>query len=1190
MGQQTIDGNEAATSVAYRASEVIAIYPITPASGMGELADAWSAKGRPNLWGTVPEVVQLQSEGGAAGAVHGALQAGALSTTFTASQGLLLMLPNMFKIAGELTPMVLHVAARTLATHALSIFGDHSDVMAARTTGFAMLAAASPQETHDLAAVAHAATLASRIPFLHFFDGFRTSHELNEVTLLDDATLAALLPAECVDAHRRRALSPDHPVIRGTTQDPDTFFQSREAANGYYAAVPGIVQRVMDQLAASTGRAYRLFEYHGHPEAERVAVIMGSGRSAVRAAVDRLVERGERVGFVQVRLYRPFDTTAFLACLPPTVRSVAVLDRTKEPGAAGEPLRLDVLAALAERPERMPRVIGARYGLASKEFTPAMAAAVFDELDREQPRREVTVGIHDDVTNLSLTVDDDAFPEPDDVLRAVFYGLGSDGTVGATRTTAGLVDDRTSLHAQAYFVFDSKKSGSMTVSHLRLSPEPIDAPWLIRDAQYVGCHQAGLLDRVDVLAVAARGATILLNSPHPAERVWDHLPAQAQRHLLEKNARLFVVDADRVAKEAGIPGIVSPVLQTCFLALSGLFPAAEAVDAVRDGVRAAQAKRGEDVLRRNVAAIEAALGALGEVDLRGREVTGGPRRGLVGDLPVFVQQVTARIAAGEGNLIPVSALPADGTFPVGTARYEKRAIARELPVWDPELCVTCGKCAIVCPHAAIRMTLFEPERLDGAPESFRHTRPKDARLGQYRLTIQVAPDDCTGCGICVEACPAKSREIPDHRALDMVDAATRFDDERTSWAFHQSLPAVSPELAPATNVRGSQLREPLFEFSGACAGCGESPYLKLLTQLFGDRIVVANATGCSSIYGGNLPTTPWTTNAEGRGPAWANSLFEDNAEFGLGMRLALDARTREARRLLRSVAGVVGDDLVGAILDADQSTETGIGAQRARIAELRRRLGHAAGSTGSVGSVGPAGAAGLAGSGVDPWLDAVLDDLVAKSVWIVGGDGWAYDIGFGGLDHVLASGRDVNVLVLDTEGYSNTGGQASKSTPRAAVAKFAMGGKRTRKKDLGLVAAAYGDVYVAQVALGANDQHTVRAFNEAAAWPGPSLIVAYSHCIAHGIDMTAGMAHQKAAVRSGYWPLYRFDPAAEAPFSLDSRAPSIPFSEFAATETRFTRLGMANPAEADRLGELAQDDIHGRWQTYEREATRRAEN
>ena len=1168
--RKIVDGNEAAADVAYRASEVIAIYPITPASTMGELADAWSATDRPNLWGDVPEVVEMQSEGGAAGAVHGALQAGALSTTFTASQGLLLMLPNMFKIAGELTPAVIHVAARSLATHALSIFGDHSDVMAARTTGWAMLSSASPQEAHDLAAVAHAASLEARVPFLHFFDGFRTSHELNEVELLGDDELRWLIDDDLVRAHRRRALDPDRPVVRGTAQNPDVFFQAREASNPYHLLTPRIVEDLLERFALRTGRRYRLFEYIGHPEAEKVVVVMGSARSAVAEAVRA---SDERVGVVQVRLFRPFDADALLAALPPTVRRIAVLDRTKEPGAIGEPLFLDVAASLSRAGRPMEVLIGGRYGLSSKELTPRMAAAVFAELDAERPRHGFTVGIVDDVTHLSLPIDRSPVEEPDDVLRAVCYGLGSDGTVGANKSTAKIVGERTPLHVQAYFVYDSKKSGSMTTSHLRFGPRPIDAPWLVDSAQLVAVHQFGFLDRVDVLAPAAPGATVLLSCPWGPEDVWDHLPAEVHETVLERRLRLFVVDAARVAADAGLGGIVSPVLQTCFFELARLLPASEASEAIKAAIAEQHGARGDAVLAPNVAAVDAALDALHEVDLVGRTVTGRPRTepdagaGAGSGTGDFVRRVTAQIIAGRGELLPVSALPPDGTFPVGTARVEKRSIAREIPVWDPALCIDCGKCAIVCPHAAIRMRL-----VDGEDHPFPTKAPKDADApAGSRLVVQVSPDDCTGCDLCVRVCPAKDRtgERSGHKALDLVDKAPVLERERAAWVALDAIPEAVRDRPVAVSVRASQLRKPLFEFSGACAGCGETPYLKLLTQLVGDRLLVANATGCSSIYGGNLPTTPWTADAAGRGPAWANSLFEDNAEFGLGIRLAADARRREAERLLETLAGTVGDDLVGALVRADQTTDAGIDAQRQRVAELRRRID------------------GLVGD--DPaMLRALADDLVDRSVWIVGGDGWAYDIGFGGLDHVLSSGRDVNVLVLDTEVYSNTGGQASKSTPRAAVAKFAAAGKRTRKKDLGMIAAAYGDVYVAQVALGANDLQTLRALNEAMSWPGPSLVVAYSHCIAHGIDMGEGMDHQRDAVRSGYWPLYRYDPrdavAGSHPFHLDSKAPSLAFADFAARESRFALLPTAAPGDAGALIEQAQRDIDERWHLYEQEA------
>ena len=1161
MERATIDGNEAAAWVAYRASEVIAIYPITPATSMGELADSWSAQGAPNAWGVVPQVIEMQSEGGAAGAVHGALQAGALATTFTSSQGLLLMLPNMFKIAGELTPAVFHVAARTVATHALSIFGDHSDVMAARPTGFALLCSSSVQEAQDFALVAHAATLRARVPFLHFFDGFRTSHELNTIDRLSEADLRALLDDELVAAHRARALSPDRPVLRGSAQNPDVFFQSREAANPFYAAIPEIVQREMTNLAERTGRRYRLFDYVGDPEAERVVVLMGSGAGAAEEAAARLRAHGERVGVLKVRLYRPFDAAAFVAALPAAVGAIAVLDRTKEPAALGEPLFQDVVTALAEHGADMPRVIGGRYGLSSKEFTPAMVAAALAELEREVPKRRFTVGITDDVSSLSLAVDPTFRTEPDDVVRAVFFGLGSDGTVGANRNSIRIIGEATDLHAQGYFVLDSKKAGSTTVSHLRFGPRPIGSTYLVQEADFVACHQFGFLERIDVLGVAAHGATFLLNSPYGPDDVWEHLPPAIRDEIVAKDLRLWIVDATRVAREAGLGKRVNTVLQTCFFALVDVLPADMAIAAIKDAIRATYGKRGEAVLERNFAAVDRALEGLVEVAIPpAAGMSRTPEAAvLTGD---FVHDVTLPLIAGRGDDLPVSILPADGTFPTGTARHEKRSIAQEIPIWDPSICIDCAKCTLVCPHAAIRMKVFPPEALAGAPDGFLAKEWKARDLPGMLMTIQVAPEDCTGCGICVETCPAHSKEEVKHKSINLEPKEEHLDAERGRYEFFLSIPEIDRTLVAPATVKGSQMLEPLFEYSGACEGCGETPYLKLLTQLFGDRMLVANATGCSSIYGGNLPTTPWSRNIDGRGPAWSNSLFEDNAEFGLGMRLALDQQERAARGLV----SVVAPDLAEAILGAEQSTELAIAEQRRLVARLEERCREL-------------------DTPEARQLLAVAGALVRKTVWIVGGDGWAYDIGFGGLDHVLASGRDVNLLVLDTEVYSNTGGQASKATPRAAVAKFAAGGKRTRKKDLGMIASAYGDVYVAQIAMGADNPQTVKALAEADAYPGPSLVIAYSHCIAHGIEMKKGMEQHKLAVDTGYWPLYRYDPrharAGEHPFRLDSRAPKLPLSEFTSREARFAMLARARPDEAAELAALAQHDVDERWHVYE---------
>ena len=1162
---RTVDGNQGVASVAYRLSEVIAIYPITPSSSMGEHADEWAAAATPNLWGTIPQVAEMQSEGGAAAAVHGALQAGALATTFTASQGLLLMIPNMFKIAGELTPFVMHVSARTLATHALSIFGDHSDVMACRSTGFAMLCAGSVQEAQDFACIAHAATLRARVPFIHFFDGFRTSHEVAKIATLGDDDLRAMIDEHAVHAHREHALTPDRPVLRGSAQNPDTFFQAREAANSFYAACPEIVREEMARFGELTGRRYRPFDYTGHPDAERVIIMMGSGAKAAHELVDHLIARGERVGLLEVRLFRPFVAADFLAALPATVRAIAVLDRTKEPGAHGEPLFLDVVATLyeADRATR-PRVIGGRYGLASKEFTPAMVAAVFAELAAERPRPRFTVGITDDVTHLSLPFDPEFDLEPPDVVRAVFYGLGADGTVGANKSSIKIIGEQTRQYAQGYFVYDSKKSGAVTVSHLRFGPRPIRSSYLIRQASFVAVHEWGFLDRYDVLALAAPGATLLLNAPYPAAEVWANLPRELQQTILDRKLRVFVIDALDVARRGGMNGRINMVMQTCFFALSGLFPRDEAIAHIKHELEKTYRKKGPEIIARNLAVVDDALAYLHELTIPDRVSSSRTLPPIVAAAaPDFVQRVTAVMLAGKGDSLPVSAFPVDGTWPTGTARWEKRNLAYQIPSWDERVCIQCNKCAMVCPHAAIRVKAYPPAALSGAPLTFKSIGLK-AHGGDDRYTVQVAPEDCTGCGACVEVCPAKDRTNPRHKAIDMVPQAPLREAERTNFEFFLGLPEADRTIA-SIDVKGAQFLEPLFEYSGACAGCGETPYLKLMTQLFGDRALIANATGCSSIYGGNLPTTPYTTNRDGRGPAWANSLFEDNAEFGFGMRLGVDQHARHARDLLGGLAGQLGDELVTALVDAEQHGEVAIAAQRARVVELRRRLV----------TIGDLSARRL---------EAIADYLVRKSVWLVGGDGWAYDIGYGGLDHVLAQGRDVNILVLDTEVYSNTGGQQSKSTPLGAAAKFASAGKSVPKKDLGLLAMIYGNVYVAQVAYGAKDAQTVKAFAEADAWPGPSLIIAYSHCIAHGYDLNRGLAQQKLAVETGYWPLYRSDPrragAGESALQLDSNAPKGRLVDFARNETRFRLVEQQNPARFKELMARAQRGIGERYALY----------
>ncbi|MGA8230048.1 MAG: pyruvate:ferredoxin (flavodoxin) oxidoreductase [Candidatus Acidiferrales bacterium] len=1173
---QILDGNEAAVSVAYRLNEVIAIYPITHSSPMGEWADQWRHEGKKNIFGTIPTVVEMQSEGGAAGALHGALQAGALGTTFTASQGLLLMIPNMFKIAGELTPCVIHIAARTIATHALSIFGDHSDVMAARTTGFALLSSDSVQEAGDFALIAQAASLESRIPFLHFFDGFRTSHELNKINVLEDDDLRALINEKMVRQHRDRGLTPDHPLLRGTAQNPDVFFQAREAINPFYLACPTIVQNAMNRLALRTGRAYHLFDYVGNPDADRVLVLMGSGAGAAEEAVEHLNGHGENIGIIKVRLFRPFATDAFLGALPKNARVIAVLDRTKEPGAVGEPMYSEIVTALAEanRPAQQgrssPRVVGGRYGLSSKEFTPAMVKAVFDELKKETPKNHFTIGIQDDVTHTSLAYDSGFSTESPRTVRALFYGLGSDGTVGANKNSIKIIGENTPNHAQGYFVYDSKKAGSVTVSHLRFGPDPIRSTYLISHASFIGCHQFQFLERMDVLAAAEQGATFLLNAPFGPEGVWDHLPRKVQAQIIEKKIRFFVIDGYKVAREAEMASRINTIMQVGFFALSGVLPREEAVAAIKGTIQKTYGKRGDAVVQKNFAAVDASVAHLHEVRVPAQVTSAFDILAPVSaEVPGFVRNVLGAMIAGNGDQLPVSALPPDGTFPTGTAKWEKRNIALQIPVWDEELCIQCGKCVLVCPHAVIRSKVYDSSVLSDAPPGFKSAKPRWREFESLQYTLQVAPEDCTGCTLCVEVCPAKSKSEVKHKAINMEAQAPLREAEAKNWDFFLSIPGFDRGRISHSHVKDVQLLDPLFEFSGACAGCGETPYIKLLTQLFGDRLLIANATGCSSIYGGNLPTTPYTQNVYGRGPAWSNSLFEDNAEFGLGMRLAVDKRADYARGLLPLHATDLGDAVVADVLGARQSTEAEIAAQRERVALIKRKL------------------AGLDSREARDLL-AVADALVRKTIWIVGGDGWAYDIGAGGLDHVLGSGMKVNVLVLDTEVYSNTGGQMSKATPRAAVAKYATGGKQTGKKDLAMEAISYGSVYVARVAMGSSDTHTVKAFLEAEAHDGPSIIIAYSHCIAHGYDMAFGMNQQKAAVLSGYWPLMRYNPAlrmeGKNPFQLDSQAPSIPLRQYAYQEARYSMLARSEPEAARHLLRIAQDDVNRNWQVYQNRA------
>jgi pyruvate-ferredoxin/flavodoxin oxidoreductase len=1179
----TIDGNEATANIAHRTNEVIAIYPITPSTPMGELADAWSAAEQKNVWGTTPLVVEMQAEGGAAGAVHGALQTGSLTTTFTASQGLLLMLPNMYKIAGELTSTVFHVAARSVAAQALSIFGDHSDVMGVRASGFAMLSSGSTQEAHDFALISQAATLEARVPFMHFFEGFRVSHEIAKIEILSDEDINVMIDEKLIHAHRERGLSPDRPVIRGTAQNPDVFFQARETVNTYYDACPEIVQNAMDKFAAQVGRQYKLFDYVGAPDAERVIVILGSGGEAVAETVNHLNAQGEKVGVVRIRLYRPFSVKHLLDVMPASVKMVATLDRTKEPGATGEPLYQDIITAFNEGLEdgsapftKMPTVIGGRYGLSSKEFTPAMVKGVFDEMTKDGPKNHFMVGIEDDVTNNSIDYDPNFSIESDSTIRALFFGLGSDGTVGANKNSIKIIGEETDNFAQGYFVYDSRKAGAKTISHLRFGPEPIHAPYLISQANFVACHQFNFLEQIDMLKYAMPGAVFLLNSTFGPDEVWGQIPQEDQKHIVEKKLKFYVIDGYEVAKKTGMGVRINTIMQTCFFAISGVLPKDDAIVAIKDAIKKTYSKRGEAVVQKNYAAVDQALAHLYEVEYPD-EITSKLTRRLPvpAESPEFVRDVLGKMITGDGDDLPVSAMPTDGTYPSGTTQWEKRNLALDIPVWEEDLCIQCGKCVFVCPHAVIRQKVYEPALLENAPATFKSLDAKFKEFPEHKYTIQVAPEDCTACNLCVEVCPAKDKQNPERKALNMAPQPPIRESEKENWDFFLELPEADRTQMNLGTIKNSQLLQPLFEFSGACAGCGETPYIKLMTQLFGDRTIIANATGCSSIYGGNLPTTPYTHNADGRGPAWSNSLFEDNAEFGLGMRLTIDKQTEYARELLVTLKDALGAELVEELLNADQSDEAGIQAQRARVEKLKAKL---------------AGSDNIKARD----LLSIADVLVKKSVWIVGGDGWAYDIGYGGLDHVLASGRNVNILVMDTQVYSNTGGQSSKATPIAAVAKFAANGKDIARKDLGMIAMSYGYVYVAQVAMGSSDIQTLRAFREADAFDGPSIILAYSHCIAHGYDMKDGLTQQQLLVKSGLWPLYRYNPdnveQGKNPLKLDSKAPSIPVTDFAYNEARYRVLMQNNESRAETLMEAAQDDAQARWKLYEQMAAMRYDN